>query len=162
MVKAMPARIRKSVLLSLSLIFLCTSTSLSAAAPTTMPPIAGQIGAVKTNLSVLGFTKPVIILQQNPPTKAYACRPVENDDFVIHQDPSAGTTVSADTQITLTTVCHLTTPQNAVVKTPFVPPKSSKSKQGSNSKITITCVKGKSIKKVTAAKPVCPKGYVKK
>lgn len=28
--------------------------------------------------------------------------------------------------------------------------------------VTITCVKGKSIKKVTAVKPVCPKGYTKK
>ncbi len=28
--------------------------------------------------------------------------------------------------------------------------------------LTITCTKGKSTKKVTAAKPVCPKGYVKK
>ena len=27
---------------------------------------------------------------------------------------------------------------------------------------TITCVKGKLIKKVTAVKPVCPKGYKKK
>ena len=29
-------------------------------------------------------------------------------------------------------------------------------------KITITCVKGKSVKKVTAVKPACPKGYKKK
>ena len=29
-------------------------------------------------------------------------------------------------------------------------------------KITITCVKGKAVKKVTAVKPVCPKGYKKK
>jgi hypothetical protein len=29
-------------------------------------------------------------------------------------------------------------------------------------KITITCVKGKAVKKVTAAKPVCPKDYKKK
>ena len=29
-------------------------------------------------------------------------------------------------------------------------------------KTTITCVKGKSTKKITAIKPVCPKGYVKK
>lgn len=29
-------------------------------------------------------------------------------------------------------------------------------------KVTITCVKGKSVKKVTAVKPVCPKGYKKK
>ena len=28
--------------------------------------------------------------------------------------------------------------------------------------ITITCIKGKTSKKVTAVKPVCPKGYVKK
>lgn len=27
---------------------------------------------------------------------------------------------------------------------------------------TITCVKGKTVKKVTALKPVCPKGYTKK
>lgn len=27
---------------------------------------------------------------------------------------------------------------------------------------TITCVKGKLVKKVTAVKPVCPKGYKKK
>jgi hypothetical protein len=31
-----------------------------------------------------------------------------------------------------------------------------------NKKTTITCVKGKLTKKVTAAKPVCPKGYKKK
>ena len=31
-----------------------------------------------------------------------------------------------------------------------------------NKKTTITCVKGKLVKKVTAAKPVCPKGYKKK
>jgi hypothetical protein len=29
-------------------------------------------------------------------------------------------------------------------------------------KTTITCLKGKSVKKVTAVKPVCPKGYKKK
>jgi hypothetical protein len=29
-------------------------------------------------------------------------------------------------------------------------------------KITITCVKGKTTQKVTAIKPVCPKGYTKK
>lgn len=33
---------------------------------------------------------------------------------------------------------------------------------GSSKKITITCVKGKTIKKVTAVKPVCPKGYTKR
>jgi hypothetical protein len=29
-------------------------------------------------------------------------------------------------------------------------------------KSTITCIKGKAVKKVTALKPVCPKGYKKK
>jgi hypothetical protein len=29
-------------------------------------------------------------------------------------------------------------------------------------KITITCIKGKSIKKVTGINPVCPKGYKRK
>ena len=29
-------------------------------------------------------------------------------------------------------------------------------------KTTITCLKGKLVKKVTAIKPVCPKGYKKK
>jgi len=31
-----------------------------------------------------------------------------------------------------------------------------------NKKTTITCIKGKTLKKVTAVKPVCPKGYKKK
>ncbi len=29
-------------------------------------------------------------------------------------------------------------------------------------KVTITCVKGKTVKKVTAVKPVCPGGFKKK
>jgi hypothetical protein len=28
--------------------------------------------------------------------------------------------------------------------------------------VTITCLKGKSIKKVIGVKPLCPKGYIKK
>ena len=31
-----------------------------------------------------------------------------------------------------------------------------------NKRTTITCINGKLIKKVTAVKPVCPKGYKKK
>jgi len=155
-------RKRSVLLLSISFAFLFTATAVSSAAPTTMPTIAGQIGDVKKSLTALGFTKPLIVLQQTPPTKAYSCRPVADDDFVIHQDPASGAPVTADSQITLTTVCHLTTPQNAVVKTPFTPPKSSKSNKNSNTQITIACVKGKSQKKVTGVKPSCPKGYSKK
>jgi hypothetical protein len=29
-------------------------------------------------------------------------------------------------------------------------------------KTTITCVKGKAVKKITAVKPACPAGYAKK
>ena len=32
----------------------------------------------------------------------------------------------------------------------------------SENKTTITCVKGKTVKKITAVKPTCPAGYTKK
>ena len=35
-------------------------------------------------------------------------------------------------------------------------------KAAANKKKTITCIKGKKVKKVTAVKPICPKGYKKK
>ena len=35
-------------------------------------------------------------------------------------------------------------------------------KAAATKKTTITCLKGKLVKKVTAVKPVCPKGYTKK
>ena len=35
-------------------------------------------------------------------------------------------------------------------------------KAAAKKKTTLTCVKGKLTKKVTAVKPVCPKGYKKK
>ena len=38
----------------------------------------------------------------------------------------------------------------------------SKQKPSVQNKVTITCVKGKNIKKVTAVKPICPAGYKKK
>jgi hypothetical protein len=41
-------------------------------------------------------------------------------------------------------------PSETVIKTPAV------------KKVTIKCVKGKTIKKVTAVKPKCPAGYKKK
>ena len=36
------------------------------------------------------------------------------------------------------------------------------STEATSKKTTITCVKGKTVKKITAVKPVCPKGYKKK
>jgi membrane protein involved in colicin uptake len=38
----------------------------------------------------------------------------------------------------------------------------SEAKAATTKKTTITCLKGKLVKKVTATKPVCPKGYKKK
>lgn len=46
------------------------------------------------------------------------------------------------------------TPSASATPTPSAPPVAKK--------VTITCIKGKSVKKVTAVKPVCPKGYKKK
>jgi membrane protein involved in colicin uptake len=40
--------------------------------------------------------------------------------------------------------------------------KESESKAALLKKTTVTCVKGKLVKKVTGVKPVCPKGYKKK
>ena len=40
--------------------------------------------------------------------------------------------------------------------------KAAADKAAARKKVTITCVKGKTIKKVTAANPKCPKGYKKK
>ena len=45
---------------------------------------------------------------------------------------------------------------------PTIVPPSPKPAAVSPNKITISCVKGKTIKKVVAVNPVCPKGYKKK
>jgi len=47
------------------------------------------------------------------------------------------------------------TPVEVAAPAPILKPAAAK-------KITITCVKGKTIKKVTAIKPTCPVGYKKK
>jgi hypothetical protein len=47
------------------------------------------------------------------------------------------------------------TPVEVAAPAPILKPVAAK-------KMTITCVKGKVVKKVTAVKPVCPKGYKKK
>ena len=53
------------------------------------------------------------------------------------------------------------TPSETVAPTPSTKP-TPKPTITPQKKITITCVKGKVVKKVTAIKPVCPKGYTKK
>jgi hypothetical protein len=96
--------------------------------------------------------------------------------------------VTADTQVTLTLICRIGAPQNAVVKKPYAPkrgklnftpknladakkhtapkksalPKTSTAPQKAATKVSITCVKGKKTIKVSAVKPTCPSGYKKK
>jgi hypothetical protein len=48
------------------------------------------------------------------------------------------------------------------VVTPAPTPSPTATTKPAAKKITITCVKGKSSKKVTAIKPTCPTGYKKK
>jgi hypothetical protein len=52
--------------------------------------------------------------------------------------------------------------QTAVASTPTPTPSTSAMASAAVQKSTITCVKGKLSKKVTAVKPSCPKGYKKK
>ena len=62
---------------------------------------------------------------------------------------------------------HFSTPKLQIkfeqpTNAPTIVPPSPKSATVSPNKITISCVKGKTIKKVVAVNPVCPKGYKKK
>jgi hypothetical protein len=54
------------------------------------------------------------------------------------------------------------TPKPAVSAKPSKLPTVTQSKSATPKLITINCYKGKLLKKVTAAKPLCPKGYKKK
>ena len=146
------------------------------AAPTTMPYLGGTLGKVQANWSTYGFTKLPKLTQQEPPSDAFECRPPAPNDLILSQEPKFNAPVSADTQVILKLVCKLTTPQNAVVKTPYSPPptkakpkatvKSGKtkttSKKAKSTNVSIKCVKGKKSKTITGANPVCPSGYKKK
>jgi hypothetical protein len=57
---------------------------------------------------------------------------------------------------------EIVTPVPVVTPEPIAPVVVVPTKAPVAKKITITCVKGKTTKKVTAVKPVCPKGYRKK
>jgi hypothetical protein len=58
-------------------------------------------------------------------------------------------------KLTQEAVKPVATPSPIATATPAAKPAAAK-------KTTITCVKGKTSKKVTAVKPVCPSGYKKK
>ena len=59
------------------------------------------------------------------------------------------------------TTAPTSTPAPAMTVTP-TPTPTATAKAAAATKVTITCVKGKLVKKVAAVKPVCPKGYKKK
>ena len=168
-----------------SVIFIPTAVS---AAPSTMPYVGGKLGKVQADWAKIGFTHLPKLVTQKPPAKSYHCRTPTPADLIISQDPIVGAPVTADTQVTLTLICRIGTPQNAVVKKPYAPkrgilkftpknladakkksaikkpvlPKTSTSPQKSATKVSITCVKGKKTIKVLALKPTCPSGYKKK
>ena len=174
--------------LAMSLSFVVFIPTLASAAPTTMPFVGGKLAQVQAGWAKLGFTHLPKLVTQKPPAKSYHCRTPAPTDLIISQDPIVGAPVTADTQVTLTLICRIGTPQNAVVKKPYAPkrgklnftpknladakkhtapkkpalPKTSTSPQKAATKVSITCVKGKKTIKVSAAKPTCPSGYKKK
>jgi hypothetical protein len=169
---------RKSIKISLAIGFVSTVlfSSTAIAAPTTMPYLGGPVGKVQANWSKYGFTKPLKLVQQQPPSSNYECRPPAPNDLILSQDPQVNSAVTADTQVTLTLVCKITSPQNAVVATPYTPPPSTAKPKAATKpgakpsvpaktsapKVSIKCVKGKKTITVTSAKPTCPAGYKKK
>ena len=169
-----PKLIKPFIAASLSIFIFVPS--ISNATPSAMPQIGGKLGKIQAGWAKLGFTHAPKLVTQAPPLKSYHCRAPLPGDLVIAQDPVAGSAVSADTQVTLTLICHLAVPQNSVVQKRYVPvpgkikykPKLpsevnkpySPSKQGS--KITISCVKAGKTISISGTKPKCPTGYKKK
>lgn len=183
----MKVKVMKSVLAT-ALTFVIFIPTLASAAPSTMPYVGGKLAAVQASWAKLGFTHLPKLVTQKPPAKSFHCRTPTPTDLIISQDPIVGAPVTADTQVTLTLICRIGTPQNAVVKKPYAPkrgklkftpknladakktltPKKSTAPQKSTApkkpatKVSITCVKGKKTIKVSAVKPTCPAGYKKK
>jgi hypothetical protein len=183
----MKVKLMKSAL-AMSLSFVVFIPTFASAAPTTMPFVGGKLAQVQASWAKLGFTHLPKLVTQKPPAKSYHCRTPTPADLIISQDPIVGAPVTADTQVTLTLICRIGTPQNAVVKKPYAPkrgklnftpknladakkhtapkkpalPKTSTSPQKAATKVSITCVKGKKTIKVSAVKPTCPSGYKKK
>ena len=150
------------------------------ATPATMPFLGGKLSVAQANLVKFGFKVAPKILQQAPPKNThYKCRAPVATDLVLTQDPAINTPVTADTQVTLTLICHLTTPQNSIVKKPYNPNrgklkipakviadqkkgiKTLKPTYGGKSVTTIkiTCINGKKKVTISGTKPICPKGY---
>ena len=153
------------------------SNSKALAVPSTMPNLTGKLSQAQDTWSKLGFkTTPKIVQQVPKNLNGYSCRAPLPTDLVIAQDPAFNSSVTEDTAVTLTLICHLTTPQNSVVKKPYNPPrgklkisKKNQSKTSAPSQKTksqknikkLSCKKGKKIITVTSNSNQCPKGYKK-
>ena len=70
-----------------------------------MPGINGHIGDVLGNWNSYGFTNSPVIRQDV--ISNFKCLPQSNTDFIINQDPLYGSSVTKDTQVTLTIICNI-------------------------------------------------------
>ena len=169
----------KSNILVISIVAILISSLISnttaLAVPSTMPNLTGKLSQAQETWSQLGFkTTPKIVQQVPKNLNGYSCRAPLPTDLVIAQDPVFNASVTEDTVVTLTLICHLTTPQNSVVKKPYNPPrgklkisKKNQSKTSTPSKRTkpqknskkLNCKKGKKIITLKSNVNNCPKGY---
>jgi hypothetical protein len=87
-------------------------TSQNSASPTqssnfVMPMFYQNIGTVRATWGASGFINPPIVIQQAPPAPTFTCAPPVDSDIIIKQEPAYKTLVTAETQVTLTLLCHL-------------------------------------------------------
>jgi hypothetical protein len=77
-------------------------------------------------------------------------------------NPTIKVKLTQDVVVVAPTPTPTPTPTPVVTETPAPTPTPTPTVKPAAKKITITCVKGKATKKVTAIKPVCPAGYKRK
>jgi uncharacterized membrane protein YgcG len=126
---------------------------------TTAKPVTkggkGVVTCITTYPKGSTAAKPSLKCVTAPPTKKGAKSVVTCSTIAPSKKASAAPSKSATTKASA----------KATTKASAAPSKKSTSKASTKpaaKKITITCVKGKTTQKVTAIKPVCPKGYTKK
>jgi hypothetical protein len=88
-----------------------------------------------------------------------------NQTFVVKRGLLKFTQVAVVTPTPTPTPSPSPTPTPTIISSPSPTPTviaPLPTQAAANKKITITCLKGKTVKKVTAVNPKCPKGYKKK
>ena len=126
---------------------------------TTAKPVTkggkGVVTCITTYPKGSTATKPSVKCVTAPPAKKGAKSVVTCSTIAPSKKASAAPSKSATTKAST----------KATAKASAAPSKKATNKASTKpvaKKITITCVKGKTTQKVTAIKPVCPKGYTKK